>query len=110
MAKAIRMVAVALALCSMAQAEGSERQVVREQLPEYPVMLKKMGIGGTVRVSALVAADGSVKGTKIDGGNPMLAEFASSAVRKWKYAPAAQQSSESIEFNFDAKLATVRVK
>ena len=110
MAKAIRVVAVALALCCMALAEGAERQVVREQLPEYPVMLKKMGIGGTVRVSALVAADGSVKGTKIDGGNPMLAEFASSAVKKWKYAPAAQQSSEAIEFNFDAKLANVRVK
>src|SRR5689334_6056619 len=104
MAKVIRIVAAALALCCVALAEGSQRQVVREQLPEYPVMLKKMGIGGTVRVSALVAADGSVRGTKIDGGNPMLAEFATNAVKKWKYAPAAQQSSESIEFNFDAKL------
>ena len=110
MAKVCRIVAIALALCCMGLAEGSERQVLREQLPEYPVMLKKIGIGGTVRVSALVAADGSVKGTKIDGGNPMLAELASNAVKKWKYAPAAQQSSESIEFNFDARLATVRVK
>ena len=110
MANVTRIVAVALALCSTGLAEGSSRQVVREQLPEYPVMLKKMGIGGTVRVSALVAADGTVKGTKIDGGNPMLAEFASTAVKKWKYAPAAQQSSEAVEFNFDAKLATVRVK
>ena len=110
MARVIRIVVIALALCSMALAEGSERQVVREQLPEYPVMLKKMGIGGTVRLSALVAPDGTVKGTKIDGGNPMLAELASSAVKKWKYTPATEQSSESIEFNFDAKLATVRVK
>ena len=110
MARVIRIVAVAVVLCSMALAEGSERQVVREQLPEYPVMLKKMGIGGTVRISALVAADGSVKGTKVDGGNPMLAELASNAVKKWKYAAASEQSSESIEFNFDAKLATVRVK
>ncbi|HEU5231798.1 MAG TPA: TonB family protein [Terriglobales bacterium] len=110
MAKVIRIAAVAVVLCSMALAEGAERQVVREQLPEYPVMLKKIGIGGTVRISALVAADGSVKGTKIDGGNPMLAELASNAVKKWKYAAASEQSSESIEFNFDAKLATVRVK
>jgi TonB family protein len=110
MARVIRVAAIAVVLCSMALAEGSERQVVREQLPEYPAMLKKMGIGGTVRISALVAADGSVKGTKIDGGNPMLAELASSAVKKWKYATASEQSSESIEFNFDAKLATVRVK
>ena len=110
MAKAIRIVAAVVALCCIGLAENSARRVLREQLPEYPVMLKKMGIGGTVRVSALVAADGTVKGTKIDGGNPMWAEFASSAVKNWKYAPAAQQSSESIEFNFDAKLATVRVK
>jgi TonB family protein len=110
MPKAIRIVAAVLALCCVGLAEDSARRVLREQLPEYPVMLKKMGIGGTVRVSALVGADGTVKGTKIDGGNPMLAEFASSAVKNWKYAPAAEQSSESIEFNFDAKLATVRVK
>ncbi|HKR30570.1 MAG TPA: TonB family protein [Terriglobales bacterium] len=110
MPRVIHIAAVAVVLCSMALAESSERQVVREQLPEYPVMLKKIGIGGTVRISALVAADGTVKGTKIDGGNPMLAELASSAVKKWKYAAASEQSSESIEFNFDAKLATVRVK
>lgn len=110
MARVIRIAALVLILCSIGLAEGSERQVLREQLPEYPLMLKKMGIGGTVRISALVAADGSVKGTKIDGGNPMLAELASSAVKKWKYAISGQQSTESIEFNFDARLATVRVK
>jgi TonB family protein len=110
MSKGALILGVVLALCALGLAEGSERQVVREQLPDYPMMLKKMGIGGTVRVSALVAADGTVRGTKIDGGNPMLAELASSALKKWKYAPAAQQSSQSVEFNFDPKLATVRVK
>jgi TonB family protein len=104
------MVAMLILLSSVGLAEAPERQVVREQLPDYPAMLKKMGIGGTVRVSALVAADGTVKNTKVDGGNPVLAEFASSALKKWKYAPAAQQSSESVEFTFDSKLATVRVK
>lgn len=110
MARVIRIFAIIVSLCCVGLAESSERQVLREQLPEYPVMLKKMGIGGTVRISALVAADGTVKGTKIDGGNPMLAELASSAVKKWKYAATSEQSNESIEFNFDAKLATVRVK
>lgn len=110
MARVVRIFAIIVSLCCIGTAEGSARQVLREQLPEYPVMLKTMGIGGTVRVSALVAPNGSVKGTRIDGGNPMLAELASSAVKNWKYAPAAQQTSESVEFNFDAKLATVRVK
>ena len=110
MARVIRIFAIMVSLCCVGLAEASERQVLREQLPEYPVMLKKMGIGGTVRISALVAADGIVKGTNIDRGNPMLAELASSAVKKWKYAAASEQTKESIEFNFDAKLATVRVK
>jgi TonB family protein len=101
---------VTLMLIGIAIAQSAERPIVKEQLPEYPPLLKKMGIGGTVKLSALVAADGTVKKTKMDGGNPMLGEVACSAVKKWKYAPAAQATSVPVEMVFEAKTASVSVK
>jgi len=91
-------------------AESADRAIVTQQNPVYPELLKKLGIGGTVKLSALVAADGTVKKTKIDGGNPMLAEIACLAVSKWKFAAASQPSNQPIEVTFDAKTASVSVK
>ena len=110
MKKKLQILALALTMVAAAVAQPSERQVVKQQTPEYPALLKKLGIGGTVKLSAMVAPDGSVKKTKIDGGNPMLGEIACMAVSKWKYAPAAQQSNEPIEMVFDSKSASVSVK
>jgi len=100
----------AVLLAGLALAEPTERQLVREQLPEYPAVLKKMGIGGTVRLNALISADGSVKSAIVQGGNPVLGELACGAVKKWKYAPSSQSSNETVEVFFDSKLGIVRVK
>ena len=100
----------ALVLCTFAFGQPSARQLVAHPAPEYPALLKKLGIGGTVKLSALVAADGTVKKAKIDGGNPMLGEVACVAVKKWKFAPAAQSSTEPVEMTFDSKSASVQVK
>jgi TonB family protein len=110
MAKILKTLAVVIALCGLAMGELSAREPVREQLPEYPALLKKMGIGGIVRVSAVVNPDGTVKTTKVQGGNPILGELACGAVKKWKYAPANEASNEVVEMTFDSKLASVRVK
>ena len=109
MKRATRVLAVALALAGAAMAQSAERPLVRETKPEYPALLKKMGIGGTVKLSAMVAPDGTVKKTKINGGNPMLAEIACSAVNKWKFAPGKQATIEPVEMTFDAKTASVSV-
>ena len=57
-------------LCCLAIAQPSDREVISQTAPEYPALLKKLGIGGTVKLSALVAADGTVKKTKIKGAIP----------------------------------------
>ena len=110
MTKKFRILALALTLIGAAAAQPADRELVKQQVPEYPALLKKMGIGGTVKLSAVVAPDGTVKKTKIDGGNPMLAEIACMAVSKWKFAPAAQSSNVPVEMVFDAKSASVSVK
>lgn len=110
MSKGIQILALMFALGCAAIAEPAERQAVKQTLPEYPAILKKLKIGGTVKLNALVAADGTVKKAMIDGGNPVLAEVACDAVKKWKYAPAAQQTNVSVEMKFDSQSASVSVK
>jgi TonB family C-terminal domain len=108
--KFIHALIIAVTLAGMALAQPSERQPLLQSAPEYPALLKKLGIGGTVKLDAIVAPDGSVKKTKIGGGNPMLAEIACTAVSKWKYSPAAQASTVPVEMVFDSKSASVRIK
>lgn len=97
-------------LAGLALADATQRQLVREQLPEYPAVLKKMGIGGIVRLNALISPDGNVKNAIVQGGNPVLGELACGAVKKWKYAPSSQSTNQTVEVFFDSKLGIVRVK
>jgi|SRR5215813_3639489 len=110
MYKGLQILALILALTCAAFAEVAERQAVKQTLPEYPAILKRLKIGGTVKLNAIVAADGTVKKTKIDGGNPVLAEVACNAVKKWKFSPASQESDVPIEITFDSQSSLVSVK
>jgi TonB family protein len=80
-------------------AEG-HRKIVRQAIPTYPQMAKRMNISGTVKVFALVAPDGTVKTTEPVGGSPLLIQASEEAIKKWKFAPAAAESKELIELHF----------
>jgi TonB family protein len=110
MKRITRLLMLGALLAGAAIAQADDRQPTLQVKPEYPALLKKMGIGGTVKLSALVAADGTVKKTNIAGGNPMLGEVACSALKKWKFTPAAQATTVPVEMTFDAKSATVQMK
>jgi len=59
-----------------------------------------MALEGVVKVEALVAADGSVKGVDVKGGHPVLAQAAMNAVRRWRWESAARESHEVVELKF----------
>jgi TonB family protein len=80
--------------------DNSERKVVKKVDVQYPAILKKRGIGGTVRLKVTVHADGSVKDVEVLGGNPTLAEAAEKAVRQWKFAPGVE-GTVTVAVNFD---------
>lgn len=69
--------------------------------PEYPAILKQGHFQGQVRLMATVEANGNVSKVEIKGGNPMLSEYASKAVAKWKYAPGPAETVEDVVFNFN---------
>gem|GEM_PF-904081 len=80
--------------------QHSSRKVIQSQKPDYPPVLKILGITGTVRLNAKVLANGTVAHVSILGGNPVLAESAAKAVMTWKYAPAASSSNEIVTLDF----------
>jgi TonB family protein len=83
------------------QMSKADRKLVTRVEPDYPPVLKVRQIGGTVRLELTITPKGTVKSASILGGNPVLAESAIAAVKKWVYAPADTVTTEivSIEFN-----------
>jgi TonB family protein len=77
-----------------------ERKIVYRVEPEYPPDLKHAGIGGYVRLEATIASNGSVEDANVTGGNPILAEAAVAALKKWKYEPLTYQTKTKLVFHF----------
>src|ERR1019366_8896164 len=79
---------------------NSPRKVVSKAVPEYPQIARNMHLGGTVKVDATVAANGTVKTVAVRGGPPILTGAAADAVRKWKWVAAAHETKEPVEVKF----------
>ncbi len=79
-------------------AEGG-RKIIRKMPPTYPELARKLNLGGTVRVVAIVAADGDVRAVEPKGGSPLLLKAAEDAVAKWKFVSGGE-SREVIEVHF----------
>ena len=101
-------IAVAVILLMQAQAQSNSapalgRAVTTRITPAYPELAKKMHIHGIVKAEAGVRPNGTVKSTRILGGNPVLIEAASDAVKLWKFAPGPAETSEVVQLTFEAQ-------
>jgi TonB family protein len=77
-----------------------ERTLVKRVEPEYPDTLKRLDIGGIVRLRVTISPKGSVDSVELLGGNPILAENAIKAVRQWIYSPGSSQSKIEVMLSF----------
>ena len=59
-----------------------------------------MHVTGKVKIEATISADGHVTSTKVIGGSPLLVGSALEALKKWRYEPAAKETTEVVEFEF----------
>jgi TonB family protein len=83
-----------------AAADSVKRKVKTRVMPDYPPLAKQMKVTGRVKIETTIAADGHVSNTKVVGGSPVLVNSALDAVKKWRFEPAAKESTETIEFDF----------
>ena len=110
MRSGVLIVTFTLALSSVAAhaqsatvASSSERKIASRVAPTYPELAKKMQIHGVVRIEATVRPNGSVKSTRVVGGNPVLIESAQDAVSKWKFEPAQSETTEVVQLAFEGQ-------
>ena len=86
---------------SVGAQETLDRKVRNKVTPVYPDIARKINLSGAVKLEVVVAANGTVKETKVIGGNPILVNAAVEAVKKWKFEPASDESTGVVEFRFD---------
>ena len=88
---------------STSASTSSDRKVANRVTPVYPELAKKMHIHGIVRVEAIVRPNGSVKSTRVLGGNPVLVDAAADAVTKWKFETSQSETTEVVQLSFDSQ-------
>ena len=87
-------------LVSGAVAQEGGRKVKSTVAPVYPDLAKRMNVSGTVKITVTIAPSGSVSGTKVVGGHPLLVDAAVDAVKRWKYESGPEESKQIVEIKF----------
>jgi TonB family protein len=89
------------AAVAQASPATSDRKLITRVEPDYPETLQRLYIGGIVRLEVTISPNGTVQNSTLLGGNPILGQSAMTAVKKWKYAPAASRTVTQIRLTFD---------
>ena len=79
---------------------SAERRLISRVEPDYPETLKRLNIGGTVRLRVSISPKGSVDEVALLGGNPILGESAAVAVKKWVYAASRSRTIAEVSISF----------
>ena len=79
--------------------DPAPRKLLTRVAPKYPEYLKTHEIGGVVRLNVTVTPAGNVKSISPVGGNPILIDAATEAVKQWKYSPG--ESTDTFEVKLD---------
>jgi TonB family protein len=83
------------------KAEKPARRLVHRVDADYPLDLQRAHITGVVRLDVVVNPSGTVESISVIGGNPVLVETATRAVKKWKWAPTESATVLRINVNFN---------
>jgi TonB family protein len=93
---------VMLAMVSVAAptASAEDRKAKSKVTAVYPELAKRMNVSGTVKIEVVITPAGTVKSAKPVGGHPLLIDAAMDAVKKWKFEPAAAETTQVVQFDF----------
>lgn len=106
----IRLVLVSAAVLSslggiasaQSTSEEGKRKVKTRVTPVYPELAKRMNVAGKVKIEVIITPDGRVKSTRALGGHPLLVQSCIDAVKEWKFASAPEETTQVVEFEFNA--------
>jgi TonB family protein len=98
----IVLLSVVPSVAQVQEQSSKERKLITRVEPEYPETLKRLYIGGVVRVEVEIEPSGVVKSTKLLGGSPILGQSTMKAIKQWRYAPAASEETLTVKIEFDS--------
>ncbi len=81
-------------------ADDQARKVKNRVEPIYPDLAKRMNLSGMVKIEVVVNTGGTAKSMKPLGGNPVLIEAATEALKKWRW-DTGPETTEIIMFRFN---------
>jgi periplasmic protein TonB len=64
-----------------------QAKLMRQPRPVYPPLARQARIQGTVRLTAVIAKDGTIQELQVVNGHPLLVPSALEAVKQWVYQP-----------------------
>lgn len=76
------------------------RKALNSPTPTYPEVARQFRVSGVVKVQVLIAPDGQIKDVKVIGGHPLLVNAVQETLKNWKYAPASNETTAILVFNF----------
>ena len=85
---------------SVARAAEPPRAIIVKIAPSYPELARRMHLSGTVTVRVSIAPDGTVTRTQTESGHGLLAPAAIEAIRRWRFAPAPEQTDTLVGVTF----------
>jgi TonB family protein len=82
------------------------KRIIAKPNPVYPELARRAGIHGVVKLQVKVKTDGSVEVMKILEGEPILADAAIDAVKRWRARPASingnsVETISTVKFDFE---------
>ncbi|HLZ41277.1 MAG TPA: TonB family protein [Candidatus Sulfotelmatobacter sp.] len=83
--------------------QTGERTLLSRVEPEYPETLRKLRIGGSVRLQLTISPQGEVESVVVVGGNPIFVEVAVKAAKQWVYAPWPSQTTVEVSIPFQPR-------
>jgi TonB family protein len=87
-------------LAQQAATDESKRKIKSKTAPVYPELARRMNVTGKVKIEVIITSDGKVRSTRVIGGHPLLVQACQDAVKEWKFFPAAEETTQVIEFDF----------
>jgi protein TonB len=64
-----------------------QAKLLRRTMPVYPPLAKQARIQGTVKFTAVIGTDGTIRNLQLVSGHPLLVPSAQEAVKQWAYQP-----------------------
>jgi TonB family protein len=94
------LVLVSSSVAQTGSTDEGKRKVKSKTSPAYPELAKRMNVTGKVKIEVVITPDGHVKSTRVVGGHPLLVQACQDAVKEWKFMPAAEETTQIVEFDF----------